>query len=100
VSQFTFEAFQDGCRECVGRAPSCGGWTLSFRAEDFEREWHVTAHAWTFGATVLVPSASARASNVPFVIAELGKILEELRSGAVDATSRRNVILDELGVRR
>lgn len=61
-----------------------------FHAEDFEREWYVTAHAGTFGAIMLVASASATASNVPFWIAELGKILEELRTGTVDATSKRN----------
>ena len=100
MSQFTFEAFQQRCRECVAVAPSCRGWSLSFRTKDFEREWYVTAHAGTFEAVMLVTASSASASHVPDVIAELGKMLEELRTGAVDASPVRTAILRELGVGR
>jgi hypothetical protein len=99
MSEFTFEAFQVACQECVARAPSCGGWALTFRSEDYEREWYVTAHAGTYAATLQVSSAGATASQVPDAIAEVGKMLEELRTGVIDASARRNAILKELGVR-
>ena len=96
VPKFTFDDFQRCCQECLSRAPSCAGWALSFRSEDFEREWYVTARLGTFEAIIHVTSATAMASNVPFVIAELGKVLEELRTGAADAAWRRTEILAEL----
>lgn len=100
MSRFTFDAFQERCRECVAVAPSCRGWSLSFHSEDFEREWYVTARAGTFGAIMLVTAASASASHVPSVIAELGKMLEELRTGSAGASPTRTAILRELDVPR
>jgi hypothetical protein len=49
---------------------------------------------------MLVYAASASASNVPSVIAELGKMLEELRTSSVDASPTRTAILRELDVPR
>ena len=96
MSKFTFSSFQDCCRRCVAAAPACATWVLSFREGDFERDWFVTARVETFEASVHVASAGATVTMVPDVIAGLGKLLEELATGVVDASAKRRAILAEL----
>lgn len=96
MDQTKFELFQEHCQQCVEAAPSCARWQLSYREQDFGREWFVTARAGTLDATVQTFSATTSLTSVPDIIAELGKMLEELRTGQVEASTMRKVILDEL----
>lgn len=56
----------------------------------------MTASVGTLAASVTVFSASATPSTPVETLAFLGKMLEELRTGEVDASQTRKAILDEL----
>lgn len=88
--------FEAECRRLLASSPTCSGWLLTVLERDYEREWFVTATVGTLSASVTVFSASATPSTPAETLAWLGKMLEELRTGEVDASHAKKAILDEL----
>jgi hypothetical protein len=88
--------FESECRRLLANNPTCSGWLLAVSERDYGRELVTTATEGTVSATIIVFSASATSSTPAETLASLGMMLEELRTGAVEATWKRNAILDEL----
>lgn len=77
--------FEAECRELARRARSCSGWRLSFEEKDFQREYVVTATEGPHSANITVQSARITPGSAVDVLAGLGKLLAELRTGEPDA---------------
>lgn len=88
--------FETECRRLLTSSPTCSGWLFTILERDYGREWLVTATDKTLAASLTVFSASATPSTPAETLASLGKMLEELRAGEVDASQTRKAILDEL----
>lgn len=104
----TFEDFKAECVAKGTQAPSCKGWSLHFNEvveESGKRFWYVTARVqiirtgspMTFGPTIEQPAAEALLSNVPWILAQLGRIIEDERTGEAAASEMYKRILGELG---
>lgn len=88
--------FENACRRLAASSPRCSGWLLSAREDDFGREWRLTASSDTFSATVQIPAATVTSTTPAEVLPMLGKMLHELRTGAIDASEERDAIRREL----
>jgi hypothetical protein len=103
----TFEEFQAECVAQARRARSCQGWSFHFSEaiEDGKRVWHVTGRTILnrggvpshFGGTVRVVSSDALLSNVAWVVAAIGRIIEDERIGEAASSEMYKRILGELG---
>lgn len=103
----SYEEFQKLCRDCAAASPSCRGMRLAFEdAKDFRREWNlegsrgpeVARSGLSVGevrTTVERSAATTSPSDVPFIIAGMGAILENMINAA-DEEQTRSTILSEL----
>lgn len=90
------QEFETECRWLLASSPTCSGWLLTVLERDDGREWFVTATDGTVSASVTVVSARTTPNTPAETLACLGMMLEELRTGEVDASQARKAILDEL----
>ncbi len=78
----TFEDFQAECLRLVETSPERARWRITFREEDFGREWLTDVTAGTHSALVRTFSASAGPTIAHDVLTQIDVILKELSSGA------------------